>query len=101
MKEKKLITKQMNKSMKKSLFLAALVLMSTACFAQKNPLVKKAKSYMMVGGQIARHVEILQDHLVDAGDDGVRRVRGERVADGIGGGFDGKRQEGHDGCHAD
>ena len=37
----------MNKSMKKSLFLAALVLMSTACFAQKNPLVKKAKSYMM------------------------------------------------------
>lgn len=37
----------MNKSMKKSLFLAALVLIGTGCFAQKNPLVKKAKSYMM------------------------------------------------------
>ena len=37
----------MNKSMKKSLFLAALVLISASCFAQKNPLVKKAKSYMM------------------------------------------------------
>ena len=37
----------MNNSMKKSLFLAALVLISTGCFAQKNPLVKKAKSYMM------------------------------------------------------
>ena len=36
----------MNKSMKKSLFLAALVLISTGCFAQKNPLVKKAKSLM-------------------------------------------------------
>jgi len=33
--------------MKKSLFLAALVLMSTVCFAQKNPLVKKAKSMAM------------------------------------------------------
>ena len=33
--------------MKKSLFLAALVLMSTGCFAKTNPLVKKAKSYMM------------------------------------------------------
>lgn len=33
--------------MKKSLFLAALVLISAGCFAQKNPLVKKAKSYMM------------------------------------------------------
>ena len=33
--------------MKKSLFLAALVLMSTVCFAQKNPLVKKAKSLAM------------------------------------------------------
>ena len=32
--------------MKKSLFLAALVLMSVSCFAQKNPLVKKAKSAM-------------------------------------------------------
>lgn len=35
--------------MKKSLFLAALVLMSTGCFAQKNPLVKKAKSAMNAG----------------------------------------------------
>ena len=34
----------MNKFMKKSIFLAALVLMSTVCFAQKNPLVKKAKN---------------------------------------------------------
>lgn len=33
--------------MKKSLFLAALVLVSAGCFAQKNPLVKKAKSYAM------------------------------------------------------
>ena len=33
--------------MKKSLILAALVLMSAGCFAQKNPLVKKAKSYAM------------------------------------------------------
>ena len=33
--------------MKKSLILAALVLISTGCFAQKNPLVKKAKSYAM------------------------------------------------------
>lgn len=33
-------------NMKKSLFLAALVLMSTVCFAQKNPAVKKAKSLM-------------------------------------------------------
>ena len=33
--------------MKKSLFLAALVLISAGCFAQKNPLVKKAKSYAM------------------------------------------------------
>lgn len=32
--------------MKKSLILAALVLMSAGCFAQKNPLVKKAKSAM-------------------------------------------------------
>ena len=37
----------MNKIMRKSLFLAALVLISTGCFAQKNPLVKKAKSYAM------------------------------------------------------
>ena len=33
--------------MKKSLILAALVLISAGCFAQKNPLVKKAKNYMM------------------------------------------------------
>ena len=37
----------MNKIMRKTLILAALVLMSTVCFAQKNPLVKKAKSYAM------------------------------------------------------
>ena len=37
----------MNNSMKKSLFLAALVLISAGCFAQKNPLVKKAKSYAL------------------------------------------------------
>ena len=36
----------MNKIMRKTLFLAALVLMSTVCFAQKNPAAKKAKSYM-------------------------------------------------------
>ena len=33
--------------MKKSLFFAALVLISAGCFAQKNPATKKAKSYMM------------------------------------------------------
>ena len=33
--------------MKKVLILAVAVLMSAGCFAQKNPLVKKAKSYMM------------------------------------------------------
>ena len=32
--------------MRKSLILAALVLISAGCFAQKNPLVKKAKSLM-------------------------------------------------------
>lgn len=37
----------MNKIMKKSLFLAALMLISVGCFAQKNPATKKAKSYMM------------------------------------------------------
>ena len=37
----------MNKTMRKHLILAALVLISAGCFAQKNPLVKKAKSYMM------------------------------------------------------
>jgi len=36
----------MNK-MKKSLFLAALVLISAGCFAQKNAAAKKAKSYAM------------------------------------------------------
>ena len=34
-------------NMRKSLILAALVLMSAGCFAQKNPLVKKAKNYAM------------------------------------------------------
>ena len=33
--------------MKKTLILAAIVLMSAGCYAQKNPLVKKAKSIMM------------------------------------------------------
>ncbi len=33
--------------MKKSLILAALMLISVGCFAQKNPATKKAKSYMM------------------------------------------------------
>ena len=33
-------------NMRKTLILAALVLMSAGCFAQKNPLVKKAKSAM-------------------------------------------------------
>ena len=33
--------------MKKSLILAAIVLMSASCFAQKNPATKKAKSYIM------------------------------------------------------
>ena len=33
--------------MRKSLILAVVVLMSAGCFAQKNPLVKKAKSYAM------------------------------------------------------
>ena len=33
--------------MKKSLILAALVLISAGCFAQKNPATKKAKSYML------------------------------------------------------
>jgi tetratricopeptide (TPR) repeat protein len=37
----------MNKIMKKSIFLVALVLISAGCFAQKNPATKKAKSYMM------------------------------------------------------
>ncbi len=42
----KIITKIKN-NMRKSLILAVAVLMSAGCFAQKNPLVKKAKSYMM------------------------------------------------------
>ena len=33
--------------MKKSLIVAALVLISAGCYAQKNPLVKKAKNYAM------------------------------------------------------
>ena len=33
--------------MKKTLILAAVVLMSAGCYAQKNPLVKKSKSIMM------------------------------------------------------
>ena len=33
--------------MKKSILLAALVLISAGCMAQKNPVVKKAKNYMM------------------------------------------------------
>ncbi len=33
--------------MKKVLFVAAIVLMSTNCFAQKNPVVKNAKRYIM------------------------------------------------------
>ena len=37
----------MNKIMKKSLFLAALVLISAGCFAQKNAAIKSAKRYMM------------------------------------------------------
>jgi tetratricopeptide (TPR) repeat protein len=34
-------------NMRKTLILAALVLISAGCFAQKNPLVKKAKGYIM------------------------------------------------------
>ena len=60
----KLITKIKN-NMKKSLILAALVLISAGCFAQKNPLVKKAKSLMnaetpdfdAARGQIAEALE--------------------------------------------
>ena len=37
----------MNKIMRKSLFLAALVLISAGCFAQKNAAIKSAKRYMM------------------------------------------------------
>ena len=41
------LTTKIKNNMRKSLFLAALVLISAGCMAQKNPLVKKAKSYMM------------------------------------------------------
>ena len=44
---KKQITTKIKNNMRKSLILAALVLISAGCFAQKNPQVKKAKSYMM------------------------------------------------------
>ena len=37
----------MNKIMRKTLILAALMLISVGCFAQKNAAAKKAKSYMM------------------------------------------------------
>ena len=33
--------------MKKTLFFAVLVLISTSCFAQKNPAIKNAKRYML------------------------------------------------------
>nr|MCR5050244.1 hypothetical protein [Paludibacteraceae bacterium] len=33
--------------MKRTLFFAALVLISAGCIAQKNPAIKKAKSYML------------------------------------------------------
>ena len=38
------LTTKIKNNMKKTLILAALVLMSAGCFAQKNPLVKKAKN---------------------------------------------------------
>ena len=41
------LTTKIKNNMKKSLILAAIVLMSAGCYAQKNPLVKKAKSYIM------------------------------------------------------
>ena len=44
--QRKKLTTKIKSNMKKSLFLAALVLMSAGCLAQKNPLVKKAKSAM-------------------------------------------------------
>ena len=40
------LTMKIKNNMRKTLILAALVLMSAGCFAQKNPLVKKAKSAM-------------------------------------------------------
>ena len=40
-------TTKIKSNMKKSLILAAIVLMSASCFAQKNPATKKAKSYIM------------------------------------------------------
>lgn len=39
-------TTKIKSNMKKTLILAAIVLMSAGCYAQKNPLVKKAKSYI-------------------------------------------------------
>ena len=44
---KKQTTTKIKNKMKKTLILAALVLISAGCFAQKNPLVKKAKSYAL------------------------------------------------------
>ena len=41
------LTTKIKNNMRKTLILAAVVLMSTCCFAQKNPLVKKAKNYAM------------------------------------------------------
>jgi tetratricopeptide (TPR) repeat protein len=42
-----IITTKIKNNMRKTLILAALVLISAGCFAQKNPATKKAKSYMM------------------------------------------------------
>ena len=41
------ITTKIKSNMKKSILLAAIVLISAGCMAQKNPVVKKAKNYMM------------------------------------------------------
>ena len=46
-KRKKQITTKIKNNMRKHLILAALVLISAGCFAQKNPATKKAKSYML------------------------------------------------------
>ena len=40
-------TTKIKNNMKKTLILAALVLISAGCFAQKNPATKKAKGYML------------------------------------------------------
>lgn len=42
-----IITTKIKNNMRKTLILAALVLISAGCFAQKNPATKKAKSYML------------------------------------------------------